>query len=90
MDTAIIWFKGLLAAFITGAATALTATQGCDVIGTPLNWHQISAVGLSAGFYGALAYLKQNPVPPVPDTFEIPFRNLPPKPTVPPTDQIDK
>ena len=45
------------------AASALTATQSCDLIGTPLNWHQISAVGLSAGFYGALAYLKQNPVP---------------------------
>lgn len=77
MDTAIIWFKGLLAAFITGAATALTASQGCDLLGKPLDWHQIGAIGLSAGFYGACAYLKQNPVPPAP-AFEIPFRNSTP------------
>lgn len=88
MDTALIWFKGLLAAFITGAATALTATQSCDVIGVPLNWHQISAVGLASGFYGALAFLKQNPVPPVPDSLEIPFRSS--TPAVKSTDQIDK
>lgn len=88
MDTALLWFKGLLSAFITGAATALTATQGCDVIGTPLNWHQISAVGISAGFYGACAYLKTAPVPPVPAVLEIPFRNS--SPAVTSTDPIDK
>lgn len=75
MNTTLLWLKGLVAAFITGAATALTATQGCAVIGTPLDWPQIGTIGLTAGFYGALAYLKQAPVPPLPEPSTRPSTN---------------
>jgi hypothetical protein len=57
------WIYGLVAAVITSACTTLLATVGANVTGDPLNWHQVFTVAGSSGFIGAVAYLKQSPLP---------------------------
>jgi hypothetical protein len=65
-----IWFRGLLAAFIGGGATALTADQGivlANRLGAQVDVLSLKALGivfLSAGIYNAALYLKQSPIPP--------------------------
>jgi hypothetical protein len=62
-----IWFRGLLAAFIGGGATALTADQGivlANRLGAQVDVLSLKALGivfLSAGIYNAALYLKQSP-----------------------------
>jgi hypothetical protein len=54
-----IWGKGLLAAFISAAATAasgVAATRLSDLRG-------IAVMAVMAGVAGALLYLKQSPIP---------------------------
>ncbi|MBI5683573.1 MAG: hypothetical protein HZC54_00700 [Verrucomicrobia bacterium] len=63
------WIYGLAAAFIGGAATAITADQalsmahrmGMDV--PVLNFKAMGIVALAAGIYSAAMYLKQSPLP---------------------------
>lgn len=68
-----IWFRGLLAAFIGGGATALTADQGilfANRLGAKVEVLSLEALGivfLSAGIYNAALYLKQSPIPPPDD-----------------------
>lgn len=57
------WAWGLGTAIIGGSATALSAIQGSDWLGSPLNWTQISAVAISGGFWAAVAFFKQSPLP---------------------------
>ncbi len=65
-----IWLRGLVSAFISGGATALTADQGISLANRlgadvqPLNLQAIGIVFLSAGLSGAAMYLKQSPIPP--------------------------
>jgi hypothetical protein len=61
--TPLAWVKGLIAAVICGAATAVTSIGGAMAFGSPLDWKQISAVAISAGFFSGAAYLKQSPIP---------------------------
>lgn len=64
------WFHGLLSAFVTGGASAATAGVGTSVAHAagagvaPLDAKQLGVVLLSSGVFGALAYLKQSPLPP--------------------------
>lgn len=66
-----IWLRGLLAAFIGGGASALTADQGLQMaqrlgVDVPsLNLKALGIVALSAGIYNAALYLKQSPLPPL-------------------------
>lgn len=63
------WIHGLGAAFITGLSTAALSVLGvttADQIGaTVLHFSlgQIGAIALAGGIVGALAYLKQSPLP---------------------------
>jgi hypothetical protein len=65
------WLRALLAHFITGGATAVTAGAGialADSVGVPiaaLDLKQLIAVFLASGFFGAMSYLKQSPLPPL-------------------------
>ena len=65
-----IWFRSLVAAVITGASsTALSAlgiatANGLGVNVPRLDFKQLGIMLLSGGVIGALAYLKQSPVPP--------------------------
>lgn len=61
--TPIAWLKGLTAAIIGGAATAISSIGGAAVFGQPLNYTQISAVGISAAFFSACAFLAKSPIP---------------------------
>src|SRR5438477_6707212 len=63
------WVKALLSHFITGGASAITAGSGAafahsvGVDVQPLNLQQLGIVFLSSGIIGAMAYLKQSPLP---------------------------
>lgn len=69
-----LWIRGILAAFITGFATAglsalgVTAANlaGADV--SFLGLKQLGVIGLSGGIVSLLAYLKQSPLPKYDDT----------------------
>jgi hypothetical protein len=59
MITVEIWLKGLVAAFVSAAATAASgaaATRLSDL-------RAIGVMALVSGIAGALLYLKQSPVP---------------------------
>lgn len=68
------WLYALVSHFITGGAAALTAgtgtalahSVGVDV--APLNIRQLGVVFISSGVIGAMAYLKQSPLPGPTDT----------------------
>lgn len=69
VSSALLWLKSLVAAFICGGATALTAwggmatakAAGADV--PELNWKAIGIIFLSSGIFNAAAYLKKSPLP---------------------------
>ena len=64
------WSKALLAAFVTGAASALLSAlgiSGAEIVGIniqQLNLKQLGIMTLAGGIVGAAAYLKQSPIPP--------------------------
>ncbi len=64
------WLKALIAAIVTGAAsTGLSAlgiatASGLGVNIPKLDFKQLGVMLISGGIIGALAYLKQSPVPP--------------------------
>jgi len=61
-----VWFHGLIAAFIVGAAGGLGTVVGSLVAGDSL-LHGLKVASIAAllsGLAGAAAYLKQSPVPP--------------------------
>lgn len=66
-----MWFRSLIAAVVTGAAsTALSAlgiatANGLGVNVPQLDFKQLGIMLASGGVVGLLAYLKQSPVPPV-------------------------
>jgi len=68
------WIHALISHFVTGGASAITAGTGTALahsIGVdvaPLNLRQIGVVFLSSGIIGAMAYLKQSPLPGPTDT----------------------
>lgn len=78
--TPLAWLKGLVAAVIGGTATALTSIGGATLVGSPLNYSQISAVGISAAFFSACTFLAKSPIPDQGPTVVnvIDARNLPP------------
>lgn len=65
------WLHGLLAAFIGGGASALTADQGLQLavrmgVDVPvLNLKALGIVFVSSGIFNAALYLKQSPLPPI-------------------------
>jgi len=68
------WVYALLSHFITGGATALTAGSGAALahsVGVdvqPLNLQQLGVVFVSSGIFGAIAFLRQSPLPGPTDT----------------------
>lgn len=64
------WIKALVAAIVTGAsstglsALGIATAAGIGVDIPKLDWKQLGVMLLSGGVIGALAYLKQSPVPP--------------------------
>lgn len=58
-----VWFKGLVSAFVTGSASALSAYL-VDPSHFNLNsgFKALLTVGVTGGVVGALAYLKQSPL----------------------------
>lgn len=82
------WLYGLLAAFIGGGASALTADQGLSFaarmgVDVPvLNLKALGIVFISSAIFSAAAYLKQSPLPPLAtgDTNPIQPIQPPPKP----------
>lgn len=64
------WVHGLGAAFITGAANAglgwmgMSAAKGVGMDVPVLNFKALGILCLAGGIPGALAYLKQSPLPP--------------------------
>lgn len=68
------WAHGLGSAFITGGASALTAGAATALAPTvgiaiaPLDLKQMAVVFLGSGVFGAMAYLKQSPLPPEEET----------------------
>ena len=65
MKTALLWLKGLAAAFIGGAANAVTATvvapESFNL--TPDGLKRTGVLALVSGGVSAATYLKQSPVP---------------------------
>lgn len=63
------WAKALVAAFITGSASALLSAlgiSGAQAVGvnvSQINLEQLGIITLAGGIVGAAAYLKQSPVP---------------------------
>src|SRR5271157_2318670 len=88
------WIKALVAAAVTGASNAglsVLGISGAQAVGiqiNQLNGRQVLAAILSGGIVGALAYLKQSPVPP--DAWKLdpnpqnPPGGPPPPPSAPP------
>jgi len=68
------WVYALISHFITGGATAVTAGTGAALahsVGVdvqPLNLQQLGVVFLSSGIFGAIAFLRQSPLPGPTDT----------------------
>lgn len=64
------WAKALVAAIITGASSSGLSALGVTVADAAgfnvgqLNLKQLGVMTLFGGLVGALAYLKQSPVPP--------------------------
>jgi hypothetical protein len=64
------WLKALTAAVVTGGCNAglsVLGIAGAEALGVQvaqLNWRQLCAAVASGGIVGAMAYLKQSPVPP--------------------------
>lgn len=64
------WLKALVAAIVTGisssglSALGVIATNAAGVQIQTLDLKQLGIMCLSGGVVGALAYLKQSPVPP--------------------------
>ena len=56
------WLHGLISATITGAAST-----GADFVidGDSFDWHKALTKSAIMGFFGAYAYLKQSPLPPM-------------------------
>lgn len=69
-----LWARGLLAAFITGGATASLSALGvtaADAAGAEvgaLNLKQLGVIGLTGGIVGVLAYLQRSPLPKLDET----------------------
>lgn len=69
-----LWARGILAAFITGAATAglsalgVTAADAAGAEVGALNLKQLGVVTLSGGIVGVFAYLQRSPLPRLDDT----------------------
>lgn len=89
---AITWLKGLLAAVISGVASAILASGFSSASGSALNWSQIGSVAGGAAVVGACLYLKQSPIP---DDVTIKSISFEPQKTtvttttIPKTDKID-
>lgn len=66
------WFKGLIAAFVSGAVNTLT-NIAIDPVAFNLHeqWKKTLFAAIVAGGMGAALYLKQAPVPPDDDDGEI-------------------
>lgn len=75
-----LWARGLLAAFITGGATAglsalgVTAADAAGAAVGALNLRQLGIITLSGGIVGVLAYLQRSPLPKLDET-NPPFSN---------------
>lgn len=67
------WLRGLVAAFLSGASTALLSAigvSGAQELGVNiprLTFKQMGVIALVGGLVGLAAYLKQSPIPPDPD-----------------------
>ena len=65
-----IWFRGLVAAVVTGVSSSVLSglgIAGADAVGlevATLNLKQLGVIAISGGLVGLFAYLKQSPVPP--------------------------
>jgi len=65
-----LWFKGLLAAFISGVSTSFLSAlgiSGAQAVGvniTQLTPKQLGMTTLMGGLVGVALYWKQSPVPP--------------------------
>lgn len=57
------WLKGLLAAFISSAASALTVAVVDPQHFNLSAWKPLATVVVVSGVVGAAAYLKQSPIP---------------------------
>lgn len=82
------WLHGLIAAFISGGATALSTDQGLSFahrmgVDVPLlNLKAMGIVFFFSGLSGAALYLKQSPLPPISTgntTPPVPIRPPPPR-----------
>ena len=68
------WLKALVAAIVTGASSSglaalgIATANGLGATVPQLDWKQLGIMLLSGGLVGALAYLKQSPVPPPDET----------------------
>ena len=63
-STVKAWLHGLAAALITSASTAAMSAMGNTLMGEALNLKQLATTCAMAGLIGAMAYLKQSPLPP--------------------------
>ncbi len=64
------WGYGLFSGVIGGAATSLSTQGGLALVHTiapvvqMLDFKQLGVTALAGGFWAAVAYLKQSPLPP--------------------------
>lgn len=72
LSTARGWVRGLLSATITGFSSSALASLGVSASNTvgvsvpQLSLRQLAVIAVTGGVVGALAYLKQSPLPPEP------------------------
>lgn len=70
LSTAKGWFRGLASATITGFSSSALASLGVSASNTvgvsvpQLSLRQLAVIAVTGGIVGALAYLKQSPLPP--------------------------
>lgn len=65
-DRLVPWTKGLVAAVITGVSSAVGAMIVDPTsfnLSDPAAFERVKSVAVAAGVIGALAYLKQSPLP---------------------------